>query len=221
MHGDLSSDSEARYNLINTSDIELCGMDYIALGHIHKRTEIQKSAGTSYAYSGNLQGTGFDELGEKGFYIGTISKDICDLKFRRACKRCFEIVHMDVSDCVFLDDFVNKTLEYLKEKYGENYDRNLYKIIFEGSISESATFDAVLIMSKLREKVFYAQIIDNTLPKIDVQKLKFKTDFKSLFIKKMIKKIEESTSECEKKMNEKALKIGLKAFEGDVKYIDN
>ena len=34
----------------------------------------------------------------------------------------------------------------------------------------------------------------------------------------MIKKIENSTSEEDKKMNENALKIGLKAFEGDVKY---
>ncbi|MBR2578737.1 MAG: DNA repair exonuclease [Clostridia bacterium] len=221
MHGDLNSAEESRYNLISHADIKLSGMDYIALGHIHKRTEIQKSANTYYAYSGGAQGTGFDELGEKGFYIGTVSKGTCDLKFRRACKRRFEEVHIDVSDCVFVDDFVSKVVENLFEKYGENYDKNLYKVIFEGSVPESASFDAVLIASKLCEKVFYVQIVDNTHPKIDIEKLKFKTDFKSLFIKKMIKKIEESTSEREKEMNEKALKIGLKAFEGDVKYIEN
>lgn len=221
MHGELNSADESRYNPISLSDIKSSGMDYVALGHIHKRAEIEKLASTNYAYSGNLQGTGFDELGEKGFYIGTISKEICDLKFRRACKRRFEVVHIDVSDCTFLDDFVNKTLQHLMEKYGESYDKNLYKVVFEGSIPESASFDAALIASKLHERVFYAQIIDNTQPKIDIEKLKFKTDFKSLFIKKMIKKIEESTSEREKEMNEKALKIGLKAFEGDVKYIEN
>lgn len=221
IHGDLSGAGESRYNLINLSDIKSSGMDYLALGHIHKRSEIQKVASTNYAYSGNLQGTGFDELGEKGFYIGTISKEICDLKFRRACKRRFEQVHVDVSDCVFSDDFVNKALEYLSDNYGENYDKNLYKIIFEGSISESASFDVNLISAKLCEKVFHVQIADNTQPKIDIEKLRFKTDFKSLFIKKMLKKIEKSVSDSEKDMNEKALKIGLRAFEGDVKYIDN
>lgn len=221
MHGELNSADESRYNPISLSDIKSSGMDYVALGHIHKRAEIEKLASTNYAYSGNLQGTGFDELGEKGFYIGTISKEICDLKFRRACKRRFEVVHIDISDCTFLDDFVNKTLQHLMEKYGESYDKNLYKVVFEGSIPESSSFDVALIASKLHERVFYAQIIDNTQPKIDIEKLKFKTDFKSLFIKKMIKKIEESTSEREKEMNEKALKIGLKAFEGDVKYIEN
>lgn len=220
MHGDLKPNifGGSQYNLIRYSDIKSSGMDYIALGHIHKRTEIQKSANTYYAYSGGAQGTGFDELGEKGFYIGTVSKGACDLKFRRACKRRFEEVHIDVSDCVFVDDFVSKVIENLFKKYGENYDKNLYKVIFEGSISESASFDTILITSKLGEKVFYAQIVDNTHPKIDIEKLKFKTDFKSLFIKKMIKKIENSTSEEDKKMNENALKIGLKAFEGDVKY---
>ncbi len=221
MHGDLKSSGESRYNLISPCDIESSGMDYIALGHIHKRAEPEKLANTNYAYSGSPQGMGFNELGEKGFYIGTVSKEICDLKFCKTCKRRFEVVHIDVSDCVFLDSFVNKTIENLSEKYGKNYDKNLYKIIFEGSISESALFDEVLIASKLCEKIFYVQITDNTQPKIDVEKLKFKTDFKSLFIKKMLGKIEKSASEHEKQMNEKALKIGLRAFEGDVNYVDN
>ena len=220
-HGDLSSGAESRYNLIKTEDIESSGMDYVALGHIHKRTEICRAGKVSYAYSGNVQGTGFDELGEKGFYIGTVSKGVCNLKFRKLNGRRFEVVHVDVSDCVYANDFIDATMQLLKANYGEDYERNLYKIVLEGYVSEEVAVDLSLINSLINEKVFYANTLDMTKPEIDMDKLKYGTDFRSLFIKKMAERIESSGSEDESKMIEDALKLGLKAFEGSVKYIDN
>ena len=64
LHGDMRGDMGSAYNSVTPRFIESSGMDYIALGHIHKRTEIQRLGKTFFAYSGCPEGMGFDELGE-------------------------------------------------------------------------------------------------------------------------------------------------------------
>ena len=71
LHGEIDP-SEARYDPIRKEEIAASGLAYLALGHIHKRTEPLTYGGTVCAWPGCPEGRGFDELGEKGFYSGTI-----------------------------------------------------------------------------------------------------------------------------------------------------
>ena len=66
--------SEARYDPIRKEEIAASGLAYLALGHIHKRTEPLTFGGTVCAWPGCPEGRGFDELGEKGFYAGTLER---------------------------------------------------------------------------------------------------------------------------------------------------
>ncbi len=52
---------------------------YLALGHIHKREE-GKYGSLYYIYPGCLQGRGFDEEGEKGFYYLEIEEETKEIK---------------------------------------------------------------------------------------------------------------------------------------------
>ena len=79
------------YNSVTPGFIESSGMDYIALGHIHKHTEIRRLGKTFYAYPGCPEGMGFDELGEKGVYIGEISKGGNSLEFLPTARRMRKI----------------------------------------------------------------------------------------------------------------------------------
>lgn len=214
-HGDLNTFGESKYGTITTDDISLSKMDYVALGHIHKRTEILSADSTYYAYSGNLQGTGFDELGEKGFYIGTVGEKQCNLEFRKICRRTFEIVDVDVTGCQYTSDFEDRIFSVLKEKH--DYSKNLYKIFLKGEIGEGVVIDIPLLISFLKDKIFYVNLIDKTNVKIDFKKLHFRNDFKSEFIKKMLFKIENSKDDIERKINNEALKIGLAAIEEALK----
>ena len=65
------------------------------------------------------------------------------------------------------------------------------------------------------------RVIDNTEAKINIDSLSLRNDFKGIFIRKMIEKIKNSENEEQEHINKNALKIGLKAFYEDVKYIDN
>lgn len=75
LHGDLVSDgSGSRYNPIFQSWLADSGLDLAVLGHRHGATDLIKLGKTDLIYPGALMGRGFDELGNKGFYAGTISK---------------------------------------------------------------------------------------------------------------------------------------------------
>ncbi len=64
------NDKDYSYSPCMPSDLVGKGVDYWALGHIHKRGVISESP---YAiYSGNIQGRSFKETGEKGAYLVTV-----------------------------------------------------------------------------------------------------------------------------------------------------
>jgi DNA repair exonuclease SbcCD nuclease subunit len=80
LHGDTSF-PDSPYGYISRSDIEESGLDYLALGHVHSFSGVQKAGKTYWAYSGCTLGRGFDETGEKGIIIGAVGKGICELEF--------------------------------------------------------------------------------------------------------------------------------------------
>lgn len=73
-HGDYDVPRSPYYN-ISSSDISASGLDYVALGHIHKPSGIMKAGDTVRAYSGCLIGRDFGECGEHGMIVGEISKE--------------------------------------------------------------------------------------------------------------------------------------------------
>ncbi|MGN1043433.1 MAG: exonuclease SbcCD subunit D [Acutalibacteraceae bacterium] len=219
LHAEIS-DMKKIYNPITISEIGNSGMDYMALGHIHKRSEICKSADTFYAYSGSPESLGFDEPGDKGFYLGYVDKNFCSMNFEKISSRKYITSEIDISDCDNENDVKNVVINYLNDKY-ENYSENIYKLTLVGETKENLYIDAKNLESLLKEFVFYCVVVDNTFEKIDIEKLKYRTDFRSLFIKDILHKIENESDEIQVRLLKNALKLGLKAFESDVKYSEN
>lgn len=219
-HGDLSR-YDSTYCPIYSEDIKNSNMDYIALGHIHKRSEVQRIGKTYYSYCGCPEGTGFDEVGEKGFYTGKISHDSFSLSFKVCSKRRYEILKIDVTGADDDSSVANLILKKIIECYGKNYSENIYKIVLTGETPEDFFININAIESVLSNKLFFTCVIDNTETKIDIDNLSLRNDFKGIFIRKMMEKIKNSENEKEECINKNALKIGLKAFYEDVKYIGN
>ena len=57
--------------------IAATGLDYLAMGHIHKTAMPRKAGSTWYGWPGVPMGRGFDETGEKGVFCVELSKDDC------------------------------------------------------------------------------------------------------------------------------------------------
>ncbi len=210
LHGDISvKGKKNEYNPITLEEIGDSSMDYIALGHRHSFSGINKEKHTYYAYSGNPEGRAFDEKGEKGVILGEISKDIIDLKFIPICKRKYEEIFMDISGVLTYEDIEEKVLNYIPES--ERYN-NIYKVILLGEVTEDFVINLEVLREKISRNFYYITLKDSTEIKLDYESLCKELSIKGLYARKMIQKINEAKEEEEKQILKDALKTGIQCL---------
>lgn len=187
MHGEVTKGLDKNeYNPISINEIENSNFDYIALGHRHKFSDIKKAGNTFYAYSGCIQGRGFDELEDKGIIYGYIFKHKVELEFKRMSKRNYYVKNIDVSGILGYSELKEKILNAIPQK-----ERmiNFYKVIIKGEVSDEFNINEEVIKSKLDDEFYYIKIKDKTSKKIDIDKLCKGYSVKSIFAKYMMKEL--------------------------------
>lgn len=219
IHGELSSSEEGNeYNPITLKNIRESGMDYIALGHRHNFSGVLKEGSTFYSYSGCPQGRGFDETGDKGIVYGYIAKGFVELSFIKTCKRNYEEVYVDISNLFGYEEIREKILESIKEKDRKN---NLYKIILKGEVSEKFHIEEKIVKSKLLNDFYFCKVIDKTSIALDIKELSKGYSVKSIFVRKLVKKLKEAKTEEEREVIKMALKMGISSLSEDEVNIDD
>ncbi len=222
LHGELAAEgSSSSYNPIYSSAIQKSGFDYIALGHIHKRSEIKKIGKTCYSYSGCPDGTGFDELGALGVYVGEISKTDVNLEFLEMSSRKYLIESVDISDCANTFDAADTILNHLRLIHGEELSQHLCRIILCGTMAIDTAISKSQLQAILSDTLYSAEIIDNCDTDLeDIELIAAETSLRGIFAKKMLDKIQYAHPDEASKYNN-ALKIGLRAFGKGVMLNDN
>ncbi|MBR5273508.1 MAG: DNA repair exonuclease [Clostridia bacterium] len=219
LHGDVvSSGGSSKYNPIDIVKLSQSGADYCALGHIHKRTLPMKIGTMTCAYSGSVESRGFDETGEKGVYIGTVSKEGCDLDFRRICKRVYHDVNVDVSGCETADE-VYKTVE--KSIVGDK-NRDLYKITLNGKISAHVRINTDVIKNRL--DVFYVKFINEIGLALDYEMIKKERSLRGAFLREMLACRDKCVANNDfvgAGKYERAIEYGMRAFENEVNLYED
>ena len=206
LHGNV-----VNYDSINDEDIYLKNyinknIDYIALGHIHKK-ESFTDYGFIASYSGCLEGRGFDELGEKGFYVLDIDNSLKDKKFSQKfvslSKRSLYEIVVDIDGVTDNDSLYNR----IKSKL-VNYSKEcLYKIILTGSYDFAAEKDLGFINQKLNEEYYFVKIYDQSRIKINYKDYENDVSLIGEFIRTVYKN-EELTEEEKNKI----IEYGVKAL---------
>ena len=79
LHGDATNPASP-CNPMTQSQLRASGLDYVALGHIHK-PGLFHAGGTICAWPGCPMGRGFDETGERGVYITELGGGRYDTRF--------------------------------------------------------------------------------------------------------------------------------------------
>lgn len=193
MHGDVAGTD---YNPIKIKDIESSGLDYLALGHIHKATPINIAGMTHYAYSGCPEGRGNDETGEKGVYaLEVIKGNVINSEFVTLCQRMYIDEEVDITE---VTDYSGITEKINKLYKGENH---IYRFTLTGKAQFS--FDTAVIEDKIAG--FSVTVRDKTTPSIDIEKASQEFSLKGLFLKFALS---EKDKMSENEFNE-ALKTGL------------
>ena len=96
LHGDV--ENRSRYGPITLEDIAASNLTYLALGHVHACSGLQKAGDTSWAYPGCPEGRGFDETGDKGVLAVTVDDGgAVSAEFVPLAGRHYEILTVDVT----------------------------------------------------------------------------------------------------------------------------
>ena len=95
LHGAVGPESD--YGPISPPDIAASGLDYLALGHVHQASGLQKEGSTYWAYPGCPEGRGFDELGEKGVLYLEAEPGRVNAQFIPLAKYRYEIISADIT----------------------------------------------------------------------------------------------------------------------------
>lgn len=217
LHADLGADENSPYNPIDREFISGCGVDYLALGHIHKRSKVAKVENTYLAYPGCPEGQGFDEEGVKGVLCGQIGKGICELSFLRLCKRIHCVEDVDVGSATSSLNAAELVLKQMEQAYGSTYRDNLYKITLTGRNENTALLKTAEIASYLQDRLYFVKVKNEVKNAYDLDALKKDISLKGLFVKNMCKRLESAADE-EKNAIETALYLGLEAFDAEVGY---
>lgn len=206
-HGEVCS-GISYYCPLYEKDIAATGFDYVALGHIHKSEGLRYAGSVPYAYSGCIEGRGFDETGYKGALLGEITDDKLDIKPVRIARRRFEIVKCDVTGASSLADAAGKISSACA---GFGSDTAL-RVILEGLTDEGFSADDESVKA-IVPAPYRIEIKDNTLPLFNANKLKGDKTVVGEFYRGMEKYLV-SDDVKEREIAVLALKYGLRALYG-------
>lgn len=191
LHGEITN-SPSKYNPITMNQIASSNLDYLALGHVHATEGVLREGSTSYAYSGTPEGRGFDETGDKGIYIGTVSTEGVNLEFRKISPYLYTERIIDVKN----DD----TEKYLQGEHAFEVCR----YVLEGV---SSGVDVSALMEKYENNFYKLSIVDRTKPPVDIWEALEEESVKGIFLRKL------KALDIDEELREKAAAFGVAAIE--------
>ena len=157
---------------------------------------------TAWAYSGCIEGRGFDELGEKGVLCGTVSPGRADLRFVPLGKRRYEIVNVDVTD--------SRPLAAISAALPQDTERDIYRIILTGETEEPVRVD--WLQRELGDRFYALELRDQTRMRQDLWAKCGEDSLRGLFLQELRKKYD-AADEAGRRQIEQAVRFGLAAMD--------
>ena len=204
LHGEVDP-AEDRYGPIRREEIAASGLHYLALGHIHKRSEPRTAGRTVYAWPGCPEGRGFDELGEKGVYQGSVSDDgKVSLEFVSLARRRYEILEVDVTG--------REPLAAVEASLPPETARDLYRVVLTGETGEGGV-DLNALRETLADRFYALELRDHTRMAADIWARAGEDSLRGLFLRDLRAKWDAAGSEEERETVTRAARFGLAALD--------
>jgi len=207
LHGQIadyiSSEKAEKISLPKLKDKHI---DYLALGHIHERIVGKLDLRGKYAYSGCLDGRGFDELEEKGFFLLNIDGKNIKEEFINFSSRVLHEFEYDVTDKNSWIEVKNDIISLLENKIDKS---SLIKVVIKGSHGTDFDVDKQGLSSRLNELFFFAKVYDRTELKINADDYLMDKSVRGEFVRVVL----ESDLTSEEKS--KIIMCGINAIKGE------
>ncbi len=202
LHGDITNSQDNHY--IDINEFKNKNIHYLALGHIHSYQKYKLDQSGILAYSGCLEGRGFDECGAKGFILLDLEqKNISFIPF--ACRTIYKI-EVDISHLQNNYEIIQK----IREEVENIQKENIVEIILKGTKDLDTFISLRYIKQVLQNDFFYIKVKDET--KLYISKEEYQNDIslKGEFIRLVL-----DSSEVSHDM-EQIIQYGIEALSGEI-----
>ena len=199
VHGCVGTGND--YGPITPGEIAASGLDYLALGHVHQGSGLQREGGTWWAYPGCPEGRGFDETGEKGVLYVEAEPGRVTAQFVPLAKVRYEIITADITGP---DGALFNILEALPGKTSDLICRLI--LTGEGDAPNLAN-----LQQTLAPEFYGLTLIDRTRLPQDLWARREEDALTGLFLRIMWEKCRE---EPDNPLWQMAARYGLAALEG-------
>jgi DNA repair exonuclease SbcCD nuclease subunit len=207
MHGQIiGHKGEGQAETISLPRLKEKNIDYLALGHIHSFVEGQLDLRGKYAYSGCLDGRGFDELGTKGFVLIEVENEKLSTQFVEFSSRIISEFDFNVEG--YPNWFTAVTT--LEGQLKKLFDRKcIIKVNLMGERKTDFYVDKDGLSYRLNEHFFFAKVKDKTTLKIQKEDYESDKSVRGEFVRAVI---DSHVSEDRKK---EIILLGLNALNGE------
>lgn len=200
LHGELRADSP--YNPITEAQIAASGLDYLALGHVHRCSGPRQAGKTAYGWPGCLMGRGFDESGEKGYILGVLDENGCRTQFFPLPGRLYRNLRVQVG---------SDAAAAIEAALPQDPSHDIYRIFLEG---ESEPIDPQALQRRFRDRFFGLSIVDETVPKQTLWAGIGDDTLRGLFLRELKLRYDRAADAAERRTVVLAARAGLAAMEG-------
>ena len=210
LHGQIANTkADDSAEIIDLRQLKNKNIDYLALGHYHFYDKGIIDDRGIYAYSGCLEGRGFDETGDKG-YLFIDTNNIKEPKFVKFSKRTLYEVNVDISGLQTWTEIKKSVLDKIDDIGSEN----LVKVVLKGELDYTDNVDNVIYVDELdkllNDRFYFAKVYNQVTIKINPYAYQNGSGIRAEFIKSVL--CDGNLTETDK--NE-IIQYGLKALKGD------
>ena len=203
LHADV--EGKGRYAPVTEAEVAASGLTYLALGHIHACSGLQKAGETAWAYPGCPEGRGFDELGEKGCLWVTVDGASVEAAFLPLARRRYRLVEVDVTGA---DNPGDALLPALPADAGDD----ILRVALTGESGVEGLGVAALGRRVVTRR-WSAQVLDRTAVRRDLWSRAEEDTLTGLFLRQMRLRLERAADGDERERLELAVRFGLAALE--------
>jgi len=178
MHGPLGS----RGNGINVNQLRGKGINYLALGHIHKFQKGSIDSNGIFVYPGCPEGRGFDEIGPKGFVLLEVNGGIINSSFVPFCKRELHEVVIDITGI----DSWTEIRKNVNLKTNSIPEKDMVKVKLVGNYNINLIKQNELLNEYLNDCYYFAKVTDESKLAINPKDYEKDISLKGEFIRTVL-----------------------------------
>lgn len=220
LHGDIGGE-------IDLSRLKNKNIDYLALGHIHTYAREKLDERGTYAYSGCLEGRGYDECGKKGFVLletrGTVGAvgTVGAAYGASAAGGANEKI-----SCSFIPSSIREITEYrvdvssaksdreaadLAERAVTSPKKDMIRVYLTGEVSFDRKYLIKTVEETLeRQRYFFVSVKDETRAKCDFSLYEKDRSVKGEFVRLVLSREDLSAEE-----KDAVIRLGINALENN------